>query len=75
VTAVPPTERRQPTEILTQTDCLMTAEEGRAMVHAIPRAALVVVPKTNHYTVLLARNPTVSRALRRFLRAPARRRA
>lgn len=66
---------RAPDGLLTRTDCLMTAEEGRAMVHAIPRATLVVVPKTNHYTVLLARNPTVSRELRRFLRAPPRRRA
>jgi pimeloyl-ACP methyl ester carboxylesterase len=65
---------RAPDGLLTATDCLMTAEEGRAMARAIPRATLVVVPKANHYTVLLARNPAVSRALRRFLPA-ARRRA
>jgi pimeloyl-ACP methyl ester carboxylesterase len=62
---------RAPDGLLTATDCLMTADEGRAMVRAIPRATLTVVPGTNHYTVLLARSPVVTRALRRFLRAPA----
>ena len=43
-------------------------EEARAMTHAIPRAKLVVVPGTNHYTVLLGQNPKVKTALRAFLR-------
>jgi pimeloyl-ACP methyl ester carboxylesterase len=60
---------RAPDGLLTATDCLMTAEEGRAMAHAIPRARLVVVPHTNHYTVLLGKNPRAATALRRFLRA------
>jgi hypothetical protein len=46
----------------------MTQEEAKAMVHAIPRAKLVVVPGTNHYTVLLGQNPKVKTALRVFLR-------
>jgi len=60
---------RAPDGLLTGTDCLMTAEEGRAMASAIPRARLVVVPDSNHYTVLLGKNPAVPRALRRFFRA------
>jgi pimeloyl-ACP methyl ester carboxylesterase len=59
---------RAPDGLLTATDCLMTAEEGRAMAAAIPRSKLVVVPGTNHYTVLLGRSPKVRTALRAFLR-------
>ncbi len=58
---------RAPDGLLTATDCLMTQEEARAMAHAIPRSRLVVVPRTNHYTVLLGKNPKVETALRRFL--------
>ncbi|MGH7320671.1 MAG: alpha/beta fold hydrolase [Candidatus Rokuibacteriota bacterium] len=58
---------RAPDGLLTATDCLMTQEEGRAMARAIPRSTLVVVPHTNHYTVLLGKNPRVGRALRAFL--------
>jgi pimeloyl-ACP methyl ester carboxylesterase len=65
---------RAPEGLLTASDCLMTAEEGRAMTRAIPRARLVVVPGTNHYTVLMGRNPKAVRALRAFLRARATRR-
>jgi len=61
---------RAPDGLLTPTDCLMTEEEGRAMTHAIPRAKLVMVPGTNHYTVLLGQNPKVKTALRAFLREP-----
>jgi pimeloyl-ACP methyl ester carboxylesterase len=46
----------------------MTQEEADAMAHAIPRAKLVVVPGTNHYTVLLGQNPKVKTALRAFLK-------
>jgi pimeloyl-ACP methyl ester carboxylesterase len=66
---------RAPEGLLTETDCLMTDEEGRALARAIPRSTLVTVPRTNHYTVLLAKNPVVTRALRRFLGARPRRRA
>jgi branched-chain amino acid transport system ATP-binding protein len=44
---------RAPDGLLTPTDCLMTQAEAAALAHAIPRSKLVVVPGTNHYTVLL----------------------
>jgi pimeloyl-ACP methyl ester carboxylesterase len=59
---------RAPDGLLTPTDCLMTQEEAEAMAHAIPRSKLVVVPGTNHYTVLLGQNPKVKTALRAFLK-------
>ncbi len=58
---------RAPDGLLTPTDCLMTREEGEAMSHAIAKSTLVVVPKTNHYTVLLGSHPRVKAALRAFL--------
>ena len=60
---------RAPDGLLTATDCLMTAEEARAMARAIPKSRLVVVPNTNHYTVLLGQQSKVKAALRSFLRA------
>ena len=60
---------RAPDGLLTPTDCLMTQAEAEALAHAIPRAKLVVVPATNHYTVLLGQNPRVKNALRAFLKA------
>jgi pimeloyl-ACP methyl ester carboxylesterase len=59
---------RAPDGLLTPTDCLMTQEEADAMAAAIPRAKLVLVPGTNHYTVLLGQSPKVKTALRAFLR-------
>ena len=59
---------RAPDGLLTPTDCLMTQEDGRAMAAGIPKAKLVVVPRTNHYTVLLGQNPRVRTALRAFLK-------
>jgi len=59
---------RAPDGLLTQTDCLMTQAEAVAMSRAIPKAKLVVVPKTNHYTVLLGKNPRVKSALQAFLK-------
>jgi pimeloyl-ACP methyl ester carboxylesterase len=46
----------------------MTPEEAEAMADAIPRSKLVVVPGTNHYTVLLGQHPKVKSALRTFLK-------
>ncbi|MBI4609504.1 MAG: alpha/beta hydrolase [Candidatus Rokubacteria bacterium] len=60
---------RAPDGLLTATDCLMTQEEAEAMAHAIRKSTLVVVPGTNHYTVLLGKNPKVKNALRAFLKA------
>jgi pimeloyl-ACP methyl ester carboxylesterase len=59
---------RAPDGLLTATDCLMTREEARAMASAIPKAKLVEVPGTNHYTVLMGRNPRVRAAAHAFLR-------
>ncbi len=59
---------RAPEGLLTSSDCLMTREEGAAMAHAIPGSRLVVVPRTNHYTVLLGRHARVTAALRAFLK-------
>jgi pimeloyl-ACP methyl ester carboxylesterase len=58
---------RAPDGLLTQTDCLMTQAEAVAMSRAIPKSKLVLVPKTNHYTVLLGKNPRVKSALQAFL--------
>jgi pimeloyl-ACP methyl ester carboxylesterase len=58
---------RAPDGLLTTTDCLMTQEEAKALAHGIPKSQLVVVPKTNHYTVLLGKLPTTRQAIRRFL--------
>ena len=60
---------RAPDGLLRSDDCLMTQEEAEAMAHAIPNCRLVVVPATNHYTVLLGENPVVTRELRAFLAA------
>ncbi|HSE04863.1 MAG TPA: alpha/beta hydrolase [Methylomirabilota bacterium] len=60
---------RAPDGLLTPSDCLMTQEEAEALAHAIPRSRLVVVPGTNHYTVLLGQNPEVRSALLAFLDA------
>ena len=59
---------RAPDGLLTPTDCLMTQEEGKALAAGIPKSTLVVVPKTNHYTVLLGSHPKVKSALRAFLK-------
>ncbi len=59
---------RAPDGLLTATDCLMTQGEAQAMARAIPRSKLVVIPHTNHYTVLMGHNPKVKAALRRFLK-------
>jgi len=59
---------RAPDGLLTATDCLMTQEEAEAMADAMPRSKLVVVPGTNHYTVLLGQHPKVKSALRTFLK-------
>jgi pimeloyl-ACP methyl ester carboxylesterase len=60
---------RAPDGLLAATDCLMTEDEGAAMAHAIGRCRLVTVPDTNHYTILVGKNPVTHRAIRRFLRS------
>jgi pimeloyl-ACP methyl ester carboxylesterase len=58
---------RAPDGLLTASDCLMTQEEADAMARAIPRCRLVVVPGTNHYTVLLSSQDLVRREVAAFL--------
>ena len=60
---------RAPDGLLTATDCLMTQDEAEAMARAIPRCRLVVVPATNHYTIVLGDDALVRRELLAFLRA------
>jgi pimeloyl-ACP methyl ester carboxylesterase len=60
---------RAPDGLLRAEDCLMTQEEAEAMARAIPNCRLVVVPNTNHYTVVLGENPAVRRELAAFLAA------
>jgi pimeloyl-ACP methyl ester carboxylesterase len=60
---------RAPDGLLRAEDCLMTQEEAEAMAHAIPSCRLVVVPNTNHYTVVLGEHPAVARELAAFLAA------
>ena len=59
---------RAPDGLLTATDCLMTHEEARALAAAIPKAKLVEIAGTNHYTVLMGRHRRVRAAVRAFLR-------
>jgi pimeloyl-ACP methyl ester carboxylesterase len=59
---------RAPEGLLTATDCLMTQEEAEAMAHAFPRCRLVVVPGSNHYTIVLSDDAVVRRELLAFLR-------
>jgi pimeloyl-ACP methyl ester carboxylesterase len=65
--AAPTLLLRAPDGLLAADDCLMTQEEAEAMAHAIPDCRLVVVPGTNHYTILLGDDPLVRRELAAFL--------
>lgn len=57
---------RAPDGLLTADDCLMTQEEAEAMAHAIPRRRLVVVPGSNHYTILRGAHDVVRREVTGF---------
>ena len=59
---------RAPDGLVRGDDCLMTQEEAEAMAAAIPGCRLVVVPGSNHYTVLLADQPVVRHEVRAFLK-------
>jgi pimeloyl-ACP methyl ester carboxylesterase len=60
---------RAPDGIFTETDVIMSQAEGEALARAIPKAELVVLPGTNHYSMMLGDNPTLEAALFRFLDA------
>lgn len=66
---VPTLLLRAPDGLLRDDDCLMIQEEAEAMAHAIPDCRLVVVPDTNHYTVLFGDNATALDAIRVHLKA------
>lgn len=67
--AAPTLLLRAPDGLLTADDCLMTQEEAQAMARAIPRCRLVVVPGTNHYSIVFGASDVVRRELLAFLRA------
>lgn len=58
---------RAPAGVLTDTDCLMTEQEGNAMVSAIRGSRLVTIEGENHYSILLGKNPETLDAVRSFL--------
>jgi len=66
--AAPTLLLRAPDGLLTIDDCLMTQDEAEAMARAIPRCRLVVVPATNHYTILLGDHAVAQREVLGFLR-------
>lgn len=66
--AAPTLLLRAPDGLLTATDCLMTQDEAEAMARAIPDCRLVVVPSTNHYTIVLGDHALVKREISAFLR-------
>ncbi|OLC11886.1 MAG: hypothetical protein AUH29_18190 [Candidatus Rokubacteria bacterium 13_1_40CM_69_27] len=66
--AAPTLLLRAPDALLGADDCLMTPEEAEALARAIPRCRLVVVPDTNHYTILLGDHALVKREVLAFLR-------
>jgi pimeloyl-ACP methyl ester carboxylesterase len=59
---------RAPEGLLHADDCLMTEVEAEAMARAIPRCRLVVVPDSNHYTILLGDSPVLRQEALAFLR-------
>ena len=61
---------RAPDGLLTATDCLMTHEEARALAAAIPKAKLVEIAGTNHYTVLMGRHRRGTRGRARLSPGP-----
>lgn len=65
--AAPTLLLRAPDGLLREDDCLMTQDEAEAMARAIPGCRLVVVPDSNHYTILLADQPIVRQAVREFV--------
>ena len=56
-----------PTGLLTDSDCIMSLEEGKRLAAAIPNARFVSVAGANHYTILLAPNARALGEIQRFL--------
>jgi len=58
-----------PEGLLTDSDCILSRDEGEQLAAAIPGARLVTVAGVNHYTILLGHNPEVIDEVQRFLTA------
>jgi pimeloyl-ACP methyl ester carboxylesterase len=56
-----------PAGLLTDTDAIMSQEEGERLANAIPHARLVTVVGANHYSILLAPNLEALSEVKRFL--------
>ena len=56
-----------PAGLLTDTDAIMSREEGERLANAIPHARLVTVVGANHYSILLEPNLEAFNEVNRFL--------
>lgn len=56
-----------PAGLLTDSDCIMSREEGERLASAIRGARLLTVAAANHYTILLAPNAEALSEVNRFL--------
>ena len=65
--AAPTLILQAPDGLLTDTDAIMSQEEGERLANAIPGARLVTVARANHYTILLAPNLEALSEVNRFL--------
>jgi pimeloyl-ACP methyl ester carboxylesterase len=65
--ALPTLILQAPAGLLTNSDAIMTLEEGERLASAIPDARLVTVAGANHYTILFASHPEALREVSRFL--------
>jgi len=67
--AAPTLILQAPAGLLTDTDAIMSQEEGERLANAIPHARLVTVVGANHYSILLAPNQEALNEVKRFLAA------
>jgi pimeloyl-ACP methyl ester carboxylesterase len=58
---------RAPAGLMTDSDCILSREEAERLAGAIPDARLVTVAGSNHYTILLSRQPEALGKVSRFL--------
>ena len=50
-----------PAGLLTDSDCILTREEGEQLAIAIPNTRVITVAEANHYSILLRHNPEAIR--------------
>ena len=50
-----------PAGLLTDSDCILTREEGEQLAIAIPNARLIAIANADHYTILFRHNPEAIR--------------